>query len=136
MTVKSNMTKPDRKKRVKVNRNAVVVEYVVPEVVPELVPEVVAPEVVAPEEVSQDPVAELSIDISDQLNNLLDESSCVGYDDPISPVNSPKRRCKKPSAPKPLVNDKGEYLNPRTNRYVKAGTTAYKTLIKDGIIVE
>ena len=138
MTVKSSMTKPDRKKRVRVNREAVVVEYVVPEVVatePELV---VAPEpelVVAPEEVSQQPLAELCLDISDQLNKLMDESSCVGDDDPISPVNSPKRRCRKPSAPKPMVNEKGEYLNPRTNRYVKTGTSAYKTLVKDGVIV-
>ena len=139
MTVKSNMTKPDRKKRVKVNRNAVVVEYVVPEVVatePELILE--PEEVVAPEEVSQQPLVELSIDISDQLNKLMDESSYSGdCDDPISPVNSPnpKRKSRKPSAPKPMVNEKGEYLNPRTNRYVKTGTSAYKTLVKEGVIV-
>ena len=131
MTVKSNMTKPDRKKRVKVNRNAVVVEYVDPE--PELV---VAPEpelVVAPEP----ELVELCIDISDQLNKLMDEGSYSGdCDDPISPVNSPnpKRKCKKPSAPRPLQNEKGEFLNPRTNRYVKSGTSAYKTLVKDGVI--
>ena len=138
MTVKSNMTKPDRKKRVRVNREAVVVEYVVPEVVapePELV---VAPEpelVVAPEEVSQQPLAELSI----ELDKLMDETSYSGdCDDPISPVNSPnpKRKCKKPSAPKPLQNERGEYLNPRTNRYVKSGTSAYKQLVKEGVILE
>ena len=130
MTVKSSMTKPDRKKRVKVNREAVM-EYVVPDVVPEVVaPEVVVPEVVAPE-----PLEELSI----KLELLMDESSCVGdCDDPISPVNSPnpKRRCKKPSAPKPMVNEKGEYLNPRTNRYVKSGTSAYKQLVKEGVLIE
>ena len=133
MTVKSSMTKPDRKKRVKVNREAVVVEYVVPEVVPDLVvPEVaeVAPE---PEEVSQEPpLAELSI----KLDKLMDESSYSGNDDPISPVSSPKRKSRKPSEPKPLINERGEYLNPRTNRYVKAGTSAYKQLVKDGVVIE
>ena len=124
MTVKSNMTKPDRKKRVKVNR--------VVDVVPELVPE---PEVVAPDVVVLQPL-ELSVNISDQLDKLMDESSCVGdCEDPTSPVNSPKRKLRKPSEPKPMINEKGEYLNPRTNRYVKSGTSAYKQLVKDGIIV-
>jgi hypothetical protein len=126
MTVKSNMTKPDRKKRVKINRDAVVVEYVVPElVVPDVAPDVVVPQPL-----------ELSIDISEQLDKLMDESSCVGdCEDPTSPVNSPKRKLRKPSEPKPLVNERGEYLNPRTNRYVKSGTSAYKQLVKDGVIV-
>lgn len=136
MTVKSNMTKPDRKKRVRVNRDAVVVEYVVQDVVPEVVaPEVVVPPEVAPEEVSEQPLAELSVDISEQLDKLMDESSYVG-EDPISPVNSPKRKPRKPSEPKPLMNERGEYLNPRTNRYVKKGTTAYKQLVNEGVIVE
>jgi len=127
------MTKPDRKKRVRVNREAAVVEYVV------IAPEVVVPEVVVPEvvpEPEEQPLEELSVDISEQLDKLMDESSCVGYDDPISPVNSPKRKPRKPSEPKQLVNEKGEHLNPRTNRYVKVGTSAYKQLVKDGVIVE
>jgi hypothetical protein len=131
MTVKSSMTKPDRKRKVRVNRDAAVVEYEVPEVVPEVIPDV-APEVVVPE-----PLEELSVDISEQLNKLMDESSCVGNDeDPISPINSPKRNPRKPSAPKPLINSEGLYLNPRTNRYVKVGTSAYNKLVKDGVILE
>ena len=129
MPTKSSMTKPDRKKRIRVNRDAAAVVYIVPDE-----PEVIAPEIIAPEEVSQQPLAELSVDLSEQLDKLMVESSCVG-EDPISPVNSPKRK-RKPSAPKPLVNDRNEYLNPRTNRYVKKGTTAYNQLVKDGIIVD
>lgn len=159
MTVKSSMTKPDRKKKVKVNRDVVVVVHEVevvpvPEVAPEVVPEV-APEVVAEEplvevlkemgitdkdkQVEQLEKARVFIDIHgiDEAERLvMDESSCLGDDDPISPVNSPKRiRLKKPSVPKPLRNEKGEYLNPRTNRYVKKGTAAYTQLVKDGVIV-
>jgi len=128
----------------------------VPEVVPEVVPEEV------PEE-SPEPLAEFfaemditdkdkqsdslanarlfidthGIDVAEKLVNLMeDELSSTGdSDDPISPASSPKKiRLKKPSQPKPLVNEKGEYLNPRTNRYVKEGTTLYKQLVKDGII--
>jgi len=135
------MTKVDKKRKVRVNRDAVVVEYevVAPEVIaPEVIaPEIVAPEVVAlepePEEVSEQPLEELSIE--PDLTKLMDESSCVGDYDPTSPANSPKRKSRKPSAPKPLVNEKNEYLNPRTNRYVKCGTTAFKQLVKDGVIV-
>jgi len=132
MPTKSSMTKSDKKRKVRVNRDAVVVEYVAPE--PEIAPPEIAPE---PEEVSEQPLAELSVDISEQLDKLMDENSCVG-DDPISPANSPtpKRKPRKPSEPKPLVNEKGEYLNPRTNRYVKSGTSAYKQLVKEGVIVE
>lgn len=55
---------------------------------------------------------------------------------PISPCESPKaKRCKKESAPKPLQNEAGDYLNPRTNRYVKQGTAAFKKLVKEGVIV-
>lgn len=162
MPVKSSMTKPDKKKKVKVNRDVVIV---IPEVAPE-VPE--TPEVV-PEEPLVEVLKEMGItdkneqvekvekarvfinlhgideaerlvdlmDEEERLVKLMDESSCAGDGyDPTSPVSSPKRvRLKKPSAPKPLVNEKGEYLNPRTNRYVKSGTSAYKQLVKEGIIV-
>jgi len=133
-----------------------VIPEVIPEVVPEVIPEVI-PEVV-PEEIPE-PLAEFfaemgitnkdetlanarlfidthGIDVAEKLVNLMDELSSTGdSDDPISPASSPKKiRLKKPSQPKPLVNEKGEYLNPRTNRYVKEGTTLYKQLVKDGII--
>jgi len=129
------MTKSDKKKRVRVNRDAVVVEYIAPEVIaPE--PKVEPEEVFEPEEVSEQPlVEELSINI--ELDKLMDESSCLGNcEDPTSPVNSPIRKTKKPSAPKPLRNQAGDYLNPRTNRYVKVGTSAFKQLLKDKTIVE
>ena len=61
------------------------------------------------------------------------------YDDdncPVSPCAVSKKRVRKVAEPKPLINDKGEFLNPRTNRYVKSGTSAYKQLVKDGIILE
>jgi len=122
------MTKPDKKKRVRVNRDATAIEYVVPEIVPEIVPEPeIAPEP-EPEEVSQP----LELSIEPELDKLMDESSCLGNcEDPTTQV----RKTRKPSAPKPLINEKNEYLNPRTNRYVKCGTSAFKQLVKDGVIV-
>jgi len=36
---------------------------------------------------------------------------------------------------KPLRNDAGCYLNPKTNRYVKEGTANFKKLVKDKVIV-
>ena len=58
--------------------------------------------------------------------------------DEESPVNlciSPKvKRCKKEVPPKPLQNEAGDYLNPKTNRYVKHGTSAFKKLVKEGLL--
>jgi hypothetical protein len=54
---------------------------------------------------------------------------------PVSPCISPKvKRCKKEVAPKPLQNEAGDYLNPKTNRYVKHGTSAFKKLVKEGLL--
>jgi len=36
---------------------------------------------------------------------------------------------------KPLRNEAGCYLNPKTNRYVKEGTANFKKLVKDKVIV-
>jgi hypothetical protein len=61
------------------------------------------------------------------------------YDDencPVSPCAVSKKRVRKVAEPKPLINEKGEFLNPRTNRYVKQGTSAYKQLVKEGVILE
>lgn len=55
---------------------------------------------------------------------------------PVSPCESPKmKRVKKEVAPKALINEVGDYLNPKTNRYVKAGTAAFKKLVKEGLII-
>jgi len=57
-------------------------------------------------------------------------------DSPVSPCVSPKaRRVKKEAAPKAAVNEAGDYLNPKTNRYVKQGTAAFKRLVREGVIV-
>ena len=77
------------------------------------------------------------VDVAEQMVNLLEKnlSSTEDSDDPISPVSSPKKRkLRKPSDPKPLINERGEYLNSRTNRYVKSGTSVYKQLVKEGVI--
>ena len=55
-------------------------------------------------------------------------------DCPVSPCAS-KKRVKKVVEPKPPRNEKGEYLNSRTNRYVKEGTSSFKQLAKDGVII-
>lgn len=55
---------------------------------------------------------------------------------PVSPCESPKiKRVKKEVAPKALINEAGDHLNPKTNRYVKAGTAAFKKLVKEGLII-
>jgi len=55
---------------------------------------------------------------------------------PVSPCLSPKvKRVKKEVAPKALINEAGDYLNPKTNRYVKVGTAAFKKLVKGGLLV-
>lgn len=143
MPIKSNMTKPDKKKRVRINRtnppevvhetSEEVVHEVVPEVIPEVVPEVVQEEEEKPVDVvfeehlgvlSEEPVSNQRMLIEPE-----DEENC-----PISPCVSPKKSRVKLFKQKPLRNEKGEYLNPITNRYLKEGTTAFNKLVKLGVI--
>ena len=149
MTVKSSMTKPDKKKRVRINRDVkpVVVEIleeVLEQVVETVVEEVKESVFEVVEEVEQaveqlienvemsnnEPLAEVSRSLPPPpTDEEYDHENC-----PVSPCASPKKRCKKVAEPKPLRNEKGEYLNPRTNRYVKEGTSAFKQLVKDGVL--
>ena len=136
MTVKSSMIKQDKKKRVRINRD---VKPVVVEVLEQVLEQVV--------EVVVEEVKESVFDFVE--NNVLSHpeplaeycSVCPPADEeydhpdcPVSPCASPKKRCKKVAEPKPMINENGLYLNPRTNRYVKSGTSAFKQLVKDGVI--
>jgi len=124
------MTKPDKKKRVKININ-------VPAVVINILEEIA-------EEVIED-IKEAVLEVVEEKVEHLEESSSLPppptdeeYDDensPVSPCAVSKKRVRKVVEPKPLRNEKGEYLNPKTNRYVKSGTSAFKQLVKDGVIV-
>ena len=145
MPIKSNMTKPDKKKRVKVNRD---VPAVVINILEEIVEEVIEDVKEAVLEVVEEVVEKVEDFVEDFVlthPEPLEESRsvCPPTDDeydhpecPVSPCAVSKKRVKKLAEPKPLVNEKGEYLNPRTNRYVKAGTSAYKQLVKEGVILE
>ena len=148
MTVKSSMTKPDKKKRVRINRDVKpvvvhVLEEVLEQVVETVVEEVKEAVIEVVEEVEQ-AVEQLIENVEMSNNEPLAECRSLPppptedeYDDencPVSPCASPKKRCKKVAEPKPLRNEKGEYLNPRTNRYVKEGTSAFKQLVKDNVI--
>ena len=141
MTIKSNMTKSDKKKRVRINRDVKPVVVEVLEQVLEQVAEEVVEEVkeAVVEEVEQliENVVILNDEPLAECRSLPPPPTDEEYDDencPVSPCASPKKRCKKIVEPKPLRNEKGEYLNPRTNRYVKEGTSAFKQLVKDGVI--
>ena len=149
MPIKSNMTKPDRKRKVKVNRKVpAMVINILEEVAEEVIEEVVEDVKDAVIEVIED-VVEVLEDFVENivLSHLepLEESRSlpppptdedyVHPDCPVSPCASPTKRCKKVIEPKPLRNSEGLYLNPRTNRYVKTGTSAFKQLIKDGVII-
>lgn len=144
MTVKSNMTKPDRKKRVKVNRD-------VPAMVINILEEVAEEVIEDMKEAVLEVVEEVVEKVEDFVENIvlshpepLEEecSVCPPTDEeydhedcPVSPCMVLKKRVRKVVEPKPPRNDKGEYLNPRTNRYVKEGTLAFKLLVKEGVIV-
>jgi hypothetical protein len=147
MTVKSNMTKQDKKKRVRINRDVKpvvleVLEQIAESVVEEVVDELKEAVIEVVEEVEQ-AVEQLIENIVlshpetlEEIRSLPPPPTEDEYDDkncPVSPCASPKKRCKK-VVEKPLINEKGEYLNPRTNRYVKPGTSAFKQLVKDGVI--
>ena len=143
MTVKSNMTKPDRKKRVKVNRD-------VPAMVVNILEEVAEEVIEDVKEAVLDVVEEVEQAVEDFVENIVlshqeplgDEERPPPTDEeydhencPVSPCASPKKRVKKVVEPKPLRNENGYFLNPRTNRYVKEGTSAFKQLVKDGVII-
>ena len=145
MPIKSSMTKLDRKRKVKINRN---VPPVVINILNEIAEEVIED---VKEEVAE--VAEVAEKIEDFVDNIvlthpehLEESRSLPpppadeeYDDencPVSPCAVSKKRVRKVVEPRPLRNEKGEFLNPRTNRYVKQGTSAYNQLVKDGVILE
>jgi len=174
------MTKPERKKRVRVNRDipAVVIdtlEDLVPELVRDLVPDI-APETIIKDikkviiEVEEpvkeavievvENVEEMAVEMVEELAEVAEqvvENICLvepeplavsslppppideEYDCdncPVSPCAVSKKRVRKIVEPKPARNENGDWLNPRTNRYVKVGTSAYKQLVKDGIILE
>lgn len=181
MTIKSSMTKPDRKKKVKVNRDipAVIVntlEDLVPDLVPELVQDLLPD--IAPETIIRDikkviieveenvkeavievveNVEEMAVEMVEELAEVAEqvvENICLVEPEPLAefsslppppnddeydcdncPVSPPKKRTKKIVEPKPARNENGDWLNPRTNRYVKSGTSAFKNLVKDGVIV-
>jgi hypothetical protein len=179
MTIKSNMTKPERKKRVRVNRDipAVVIDTLedVADLVRDLLPDI-APETIIKdiknviinveedvkeavievvenvEELAVEMVEEVAEEVVHFVDNVhliepepLAEVSSMPpptdeeYNDdncPVSPCLVSKKRTKKVVEPKPLRNNAGDYLNPRTNRYVKQGTSAYKLLVKEGVFLE
>jgi len=137
MPIKSSMTKPDKKKRVKVNRD---VPPVVINILEEIAEEVI--EDVKEEVVVEDFVENVVLPHPEHLEesrSLPPPPADEEYDHPdcpVSPCAVSKKRVKKVVEPKPLINEKGEFLNPRTNRYVKTGTSAYKQLVKEGVILE
>ena len=144
MTVKSNITKPDRKKRVKVNRN-------VPAMVINILEEVAEEVIEDMKDAVLEVVEEVVEKVEDFVENIvlshpepLEEecSVCPPTDDeydhadcPVSPCMVLKKRVRKVVESKPLRNENGYFLNPRTNRYVKSGTSAFKQLVKEGVIV-
>ena len=143
MPIKSNMTKPDKKKRVRINRDVkpVVVEVLeevaetlieeVKEAVIEVVEEVVekVEEVVENIVLSNPEPLEEECSVCPPTDEEYDHENC-----PVSPCAVSKKRVRKEVEPKPLRNSDGLYLNPRTNRYVKEGTSAFKQLVKEGVI--
>ena len=145
MTIKSNLTKPDRKKRVKINRDVPPLVLILEEVAESLIEEVVEDVKEAVIEV----VEKVEQAVEDFVENIvlspepLEESRSLPpptdeeYDHPdcpVSPCAVSKKRVRKVAEQKPLRNSEGLYLNPRTNRYVKEGTSAYKQLVKDGVL--
>jgi hypothetical protein len=144
MTVKSSMTKPDKKKRVKVNRDVPAVVLILEEVAESVIEEV--------KEAVLEVVEEVVEKVEDFVENIVlthpeplaeECSVCPPADEeydhpdcPVSPCAVSKKRVRKVAEPKPLVNERGEYLNKLTNRYVKQGTSAYKQLVKQGVILE
>jgi len=132
------MTKPDKKKRVKVNRDVPpVVINILEEIAEEVIEDVKEAVLEVVEEVVENVVLthpeplEESRSVCPPTDEEYDHPDC-----PVSPCAVSKKRVKKVVEPKPLINEKGEFLNPRTNRYVKTGTSAYKQLVKEGVILE
>ena len=114
MTIKTIKNVSVQKRRAK--RTPCEVPEDLPVVVPEDLP-VVVPEdlpVVVPEESAVVP-EDLMFELSPE--EYLEESSC------------------KVVKERPHRNEAGCYLNPLTNRYVKAGTANFKKLVKEGVIV-
>lgn len=142
MPIKSSMTKPDKTKRVKINRDVPPLVLIMEEVAESVIEEV--------KEAVLEVVEEVVEKVEDFVENIVlshqepleeDCSVCPPADEeydhpdcPVSPCAVSKKRVRKVVEPKPLINEKGEFLNPRTNRYVKTGTSMYKQLVKDGII--
>jgi len=138
------MTKPDKKKRVKVNRDVPAVVLILEEVAESVIEEV--------KEAVLEVVEEVVEKVEDFVENIVlthpeplaeECSVCPPADEeydhpdcPVSPCAVSKKRVRKVAEPKPLVNERGEYLNKLTNRYVKQGTSAYKQLVKQGVILE
>jgi hypothetical protein len=158
MTVKSNMNKGDKKKRVRINRDVpAIIVNILEEVAEEVIEDVVEDlkdaviEVVEKVEDFVEEVAEkVEQAVEDFVENIVlsnqeplgDEERPPPTDEeydhencPVSPCAVSKKRVRKVAEPKPLRNERGEYLNKLTNRYVKQGTSAYKQLVKDGVIV-
>lgn len=148
MPIKSNMTKPDKKKRVKVNRDVPPLVLILEEVAESVIQELGEDFKEAVIEVVED-VKEAVEDFVENIvlshpEPLAEECSvCPPADEeydhpdcPVSPCAVSKKRVRKVAEPKPLRNEKGEWLNPRTNRYVREGTSAYKSLVKEGVILE
>ena len=149
MPTKSSMIKEDKKKKVRINRNVplVIHEEVAEKVAEEVIEEVIekVEEVEQPVEEVEQPVEEVENIVLSHPEHLEEVSSLPPpptdeeYDHPdcpVSPCVVSCKRVKKLVEPKPLINEKGEFLNPRTNRYVKQGTSAYKQLVREGVILE
>lgn len=144
MPTKSSMTKPDKKKKIRISRD-------VPEVIINILEEVAEEVIEDVKEAVLEVVEEVVEQVEDFVENIvlshpepLEESRSLppppsdeDYDHPDCPVSpcASKKRVKKVVEPKPPRNEKGEYLNSRTNRYVKEGTSSFKQLVKDGVII-
>ena len=99
---------------------------VVPEVVP--VPEDLP---VVPEELPVVP-EELPVVPEESLELTPEEFICESAELPNECLEElPLKTLKE----KPLRNEAGCYLNPKTNRYVKENTSIFKKLVKEGVIV-
>ena len=99
---------------------------VVPEVVP--VPEDLP---VVPEELPVVP-EELPVIPEESLELTPEEFICESAELPNECLEElPLKTLKE----KPLRNEAGCYLNPKTNRYVKENTAIFKKLVKEGVIV-
>jgi hypothetical protein len=115
---------------------------VVPEDLP-VVPEVVVPEdlIIVPEVVvPEDLIIVPEVVVPDELHVVPDESLELTPEEFICESSVLPDECLeelplKMLKEKPLRNEAGCYLNPKTNRYVKEGTTIFKKLVKEGVIV-